>query len=283
MENVDISWTFQYNLNTINKNDYEGLFIIGIESLEKAKNADDLISIYSILTPYGEIWKFQIDELYIGNYVYEINDEELKIDSDIEGFEIPKKLFDILNQIYFGKYFTKKICESEIVTESLMVIFCHSDKFNEIDIEKFPEINLYKYKIGFNFSFSGKELFFQKDKKYFFRMIIETKSTVKDYKIGRIFLKKYQVIFNSDAKSMIFYINNNKKNIYGNYKKKNVFFSVISYVLIGIFFLTIGIIFGRKYCFIDKKRLANELEDNNYVYKSKKDDIKKEGKLIEMS
>ena len=285
MENVDISWTFQYNSN--NDNDYEGLFIIGIESLEKSRNKNNLIPIYTKLT-YGNIleWKFPIDELYIGNYNYEINNEEIKIDSDIQGFEIPKIFYDKLNDIYFNKYISKKICETEITTEFHIVISCYKDKFNEKDINNFPEINFYKFKIGFNFTFSGKELFFQKDTKYFFRMIINLKSIEKDFKFGRLFLKKYQIIFNSDSKSMSFYKNNNNKNnIYekNNIKKKITFINVISYFFIGVLFLFIGIFFGRKHCFTDKKRSANELEDDNFEYKSKKDDISKEKKLIEMA
>ena len=35
------------------------------------------------------------------------------------------------------------------------------------DIEKFPEINFYKYKIGFNFSFTGKNYILKKTKNIF--------------------------------------------------------------------------------------------------------------------
>ena len=83
---------------------------------------------------------------------------------------------------------------------------------------------------------------------------------------------------------MLFFKNNNKKNIFenNNIKDKNVIINILSYLFIGLLFLFIGIFFGRKYCFKDKKKLANELEDD-YSYKSKKNDIKKESKLIEMS
>lgn len=291
IKNIETSWTFRYNLNINEGNNYDGLFIIGIESLEKNKNKNELITIYTKLTECGNIleWKFPIDELYIGNYFYEINNEEIKFDTDIEGFEIPKIFLDKLNEKYFDRYFTKKICESEMVAEYYKIIYCNSDKFMENDIEKFPKIIFYKYKIGFNFSFTGKELFFKKDKKYFFRMITNTKNIEKDFKVGRLFLKKYQVIFNSDEKSMSFYkLNNNKKNIYDNnnknknMKRKKIFINIISYFGIGLLFLGIGIFFGRRYCFIDKKRLANELEDDNYEYKSKKNALNNKAKLIEM-
>ena len=114
-------------------------------------------------------------------------------------------------------------------------------------------------------------------------MVANLKKTEKDFKFGRMFLKKYQIIFNSDTKSMSFYKNNFKrKNIYeGNNNNKRIFKTFISYFFIGILFLGLGIFFGRKFC-INKKRLANELEDDNYEYKSKKDEFKKEKKLIEM-
>lgn len=286
-ENVDISWIFQYNSN--NEKDNEGLFIMGIESLEKNNNKNELISIYSKLTECGNVleWNFPIDELYIGNFYYEIEDEEIKIDPNIEGFEIPKIFSDKLMEIYFNKYIYKNICETEIATEFYTVISCHKDKFNENDINNFPDINFYKFKIGFNFTFSGKELFFQKDNKSFFRMITNLKSNEKDYKFGRLFLKKYKIIFNSESKSMSFYKNNNKKNVKEKnnvkVKKNKSVINVITYFIIGFLFLGLGFFLGRKYFFIDKKRLANELEDDNYEYKSRNDDIKKEEKLIEMS
>lgn len=288
LKNVDISWTFLYNSKSNNENDYDGLFIIGIESLEKFNNKNELIPIYIKLTGYGGVidWKFTLDEIYIGNHIYEINDEEIKVTSDVEGIEIPRNFYNTIKKLYFDKYFSEKKCESEIVVENIMVIYCYSDKFTEEDIRQFPEINFYKFKIGYNFTFTGKELFYKRENKYFFKIISNLKSFEKNFILGRIFLKKYQIIFNSDSKSMSFYKNNNNKmNIYGDnkIKKEGLFIKIASYFFVGIIFLCLGLFFGRKYCFIDKKRLANELEDDNYEYKSKNDEIKKGSKLIEMS
>ena len=284
LSNVDVSWTFQYNSN--NDNEYEGIFIIGIESLEKKENKNNLIPLYTKLTGYGIFeWKFPIDKLYIGEELYEINDEEIKIDSDIEGFEISNLFSDKLNEIFFNKYYSKKICENETVVNSRIVIYCYIDQFKESDIKDFPEINFYKYKIGFNFSFTGNELFFKKEKKYFFRMIIK-ETNDKDFIFGKMFLKKYQVIFNSDAKTMSFYKNNNNNRIVKdniNMNNKSIISNTVVNIIVGIVFLIFGIFLGKKYCFIDKKRYANELEDDNYVYKSNNDDVKKTSKLIEMS
>jgi len=287
-KNVDISWTFLYKSKSNDESDYEGLFIIGIESFEKFNKKNELVPIYAKLNNFGDLieWKFILDELYIGNHIYEIGDEIIKITLDMEGIEIPRSFYDTIKNSYFDKYFSEKICESEIVVEDIMVIYCYGDKFTEKDIKKFPEINLYKFKIGYNFTFTGKELFYKREKRYFFKMIVNLKIFEEGIKLGRMFLKKYQIIFNSDSKSMLFYKNNNNiMNIYGDTKTKKevLFFKITGYLFVGIIFLCLGIFFGRKYCFIDKKRLANELEDDNYEYKSKNDEIKKGSKLIEMS
>ena len=66
----------------------------------------------------------------------------------------------------------------------------------------------------------------------------------KDFRLGRIFLKKYQIIFNSDSKSMYFYKfnneiqnNDNDKIVNNNIQKNNVFLIVFSYIFIGVLFL----------------------------------------------
>ena len=54
---------------------------------------------------------------------------------------------------------------------------------------------------------------------------------------------------------------------------KNITFLSFSYIFIGIVFLVIGIFFGRRYCLKKRKLYANELEDDNFVYESKKEKI----------
>ena len=118
-----------------------------------------------------------------------------------------------------------------------------------------------------------------------------------EFVFGRTFLKKYQVIFNSDSKSMYFYksniIKNDRYNIndekgdgiskYNN-NTKNVFLFVISYFFIGIIFLFCGIYFGRRFCKFNRKIYANELEDGNYIYEpnNKNNKSGKDKKLIEL-
>ncbi len=84
---------------------------------------------------------------------------------------------------------------------------------------------------------------------------------------------------------MTFYkISSNKQSIQKmeNQNSKNGFLIFLSYAFICILFLLIGFYFGRKFCIFRRKRYANELDDNNYVYETNKKDINSNQKLIEL-
>ena len=116
-------------------------------------------------------------------------------------------------------------------------------------------------------------------------MIIYLERFRTDFILGRMFLKKYQIIFNPNSKMMNFYKENKIKNENNDLNKSNnpktLFLIVFSYVFIGGLFLICGIYFGRKYCIMRRKQYANELNDN-YVYEAKRKDVNKEYKLVEI-
>ena len=282
MENVDVSFIFDYNNNGNEELD-EGLLIIGADSYEK--NRDDLISIYSIPNSYGSDlnWRFDMDQIIIGDNFFEFNNEQFMIKADIEGIEIPYSFYELLKRIYFNYYFQKKICQYDIVNNNYLVFACNSSIFTEEDIQKFPQIDFLKSQLGFNFSFSGKDLFYKKNNVYFFKMVAYLQRFRTDFLLGRMFLKKYKVIFNSDSKSILFYnikIQNEENS--QTKEKNNIALVIVIYFISVILFLVIGVFLGRKFCLLRRRIYANELEDDNYVYESKNKKIKKEQKLIEL-
>ena len=228
-------------------------------------------------------WRFEIDQITIDNESYDFINEEIIIKTDIEGIEVPYPFHNKLDKLFFNKYYKSKICQSDIINDVYIVTYCNSTKFTTKDIKKFPIINFYKTQIGYNFTFLGDELFYEKDGVYIFKMISYLERYKVDFHFGRIFLKKYKIIFNPESKLMLFYKNNIIKNDKSelNIQKKNIGLLVTSYIFIGFLFLSIGIFFSRKYCKISRKIYANELEDGNFIYESKNKDIKKERKLIE--
>ena len=102
MENVDVSFIFDYNNNRNIEGSDEGLLIIGADSYEK--NRDDLISIYSTTNSFGSDlnWVFDIDKITIGDNFFEFNNEEFIIKTDIDGIEIPYSFYELLKRIYFN-------------------------------------------------------------------------------------------------------------------------------------------------------------------------------------
>ena len=294
LKNVDYSFTFKYyNHNKEIDDINEGLFIVGIESFEKIKNTE-LIQIYNKQAYYVNKpeWKLSSDKVFIGNESFFFKADELIIKTDIEGIETPYVFYDKLKTKFFNHYFKNQICKYEIINHCY-ITFCDANKFTSKDIQNFPNISIVKYKLGFNFTFSGEELFYKRDNNYYFKIISYFSNSISSFSLGRIFLKKYKVIFNPDSKSMYFYksnINNNegyneenKDNIFElNESGKNIFLLVISYIFIGILFLGCGIYFGRKCCSFHRKIYANELEDGNYVYEPNNKNLKKNQNLIEL-
>ena len=136
----------------------------------------------------------------------------------------------------------------------------------------------------YNFTFTGKELFQEIGEKIFFKILASNEKDEKDFILGKIFIKKYQVIFNSDYKSISFYKNNNniiiekkikdKKDNTTIYKKKEktIFYTII-YIFEGGIFIFFGIFLLKNFCNIKRKIYAKELEDCNYENDSNKNEI----------
>ena len=99
----------------------------------------------------------------------------------------------------------------------------------------------------------------------------------KIWKLGQIFLKKYQMIFDYDSKTIGFYDKNdnnieitNRYNNSTNTKKENIKSSIVKNIIqYLIFFIIILITFylGMKIKESRKKR-ANELKDDDFEYSS---------------
>ncbi len=86
-------------------------------------------------------WRFGVDQITIGNKLFELNGEEFIIKNEIEGIEIPLSFYDKLNISFFNNYYSKKICQYDEVNFYFRVISCNSDIFSINDIKNFPQIN----------------------------------------------------------------------------------------------------------------------------------------------
>jgi hypothetical protein len=194
LKNVDYSFTFKYNNDNKNIDDFnEGLFIVGLESFEKNKNTE-LIQIYNKQTNYDNKpeWKLSSDKVFIGNESFFFKVDELIIKTNIEGIETPYVFYDKLKSKFFNHYFKNQICKYEIINHCY-VTFCNSNKFTSEDIQSFPNISIVIYKLGFNFTFSGEELFYKRDNYYFLNLYHISVILYQVFHLGEFSLKNIKL------------------------------------------------------------------------------------------
>lgn len=86
------------------------------------------------------------------------------------------------------------------------------EDFTSRDIDQFPSLNLHNIVFNYSFVLNGKELFTEEDDKIEFQILIEIASSKTEWKLGRIFLLKYQIVFDDDNSLIGFYKPNIKEN-----------------------------------------------------------------------
>ena len=198
------------------------------------------------------------------------NYKELILNYHSGAVKIPASL-----QIYYHKIFEEYIlkgqCFNETFKQKNIFYYCKNDK-NVIKKIKnvFPGINFRSQDLVYNFTLEANDFLLEENNLVFFLMYFEKDSSEKKWIMGKPFLKKYQFSFNYDKNTLFFY------NKIDESKSKK-------YISVVIFILTIvaTIIVVAIICFIIfkfflyerffRKKRANELEDNDYEFSSKKD------------
>ena len=121
------------------------------------------------------------------------------------------------------------------------------------------------HNIAFNYSFvlNGKELFTEEDDKIEFQILIEIASSKTEWKLGRIFLLKYQIVFDDDNSLIGFYKPNIKENNNIGEEIGIIILKLFMLCLAIIVFLFLAFLFYKKISLLTKrKKMANELEDD---------------------
>ena len=114
-----------------------------------------------------------------------------------------------------------------------------------------------------NFEFTYEDLFKKINNKWYFLVFFSKNVDLDVFKVGRQFFKKYIAAFDQEKKIVRFYKNKD----FGSY------FYVISWILVFISFIVIGILVFYIFYYKKNKRKirANELEDNyEYITKNEK-------------
>ena len=277
-------WTIKY-LNEFDKNknantNLEGYLIIGDypHIYEKDKEKYNSLNQRSCLNDMNEKgWNLLFRNITINNdtiLTHYMTGIISFSNNYIKGTEEYKS--KISNE-FFKKYIEKNICFDDNTNSHYFLYYCKKSDFNQDDINSFPDLNFFHAELNYTFKFRGKDLFLENNKFYYFLIIFD----IYDYKtwtFGKIFLQKYQLIFDHSSKKINFYINEEeKKEINDNNNNNNLYINnkTLLYIMlacIAVIRFIIGLILGKNK-FGNKKRnkKANELDnDNNNDYFSTK-------------
>ena len=291
-------------INTVYYNQKEtqilGEFIFGDEphNYEDEKYKYNVTEYYKVtpLSYNGAIyWDIEFSSIYIlsKNNTNEIdgNDNNKIIKINIEGSKktqilpeigfmvSPKEFYISIKQNFFKKYLDQNICSEKTFTiYQYHYIECN---YNSIfKVSSFP--NICFEHVGFEtiFNLTYKDLFIvdKINNKYIF--LILYKESFSNWAIGPIFLRKYQFVFNEDFKTIGFYkypndyyeqknndTNDNKEN---NNQNLKIIFIILLIIVFSFLLILFGMFFQRKCFDKDRKKRANELDDN-YNYEVNKD------------
>ena len=291
-------WSIIFNENMVNN--YDGEFVLGIKE-DEYKNIfkfdnnikNDYKAIYSLNTFSNMDYEIKFDEIY-----YNLNNQNYTFHKFIQGIFVidydyiisNEDYFNSIKNIFFNTYLEKGICfidkqKKYIKTRKydmqlLNIIFCEKNKIEINELKKFPKLYLKHIGLYQIFEFGFEELFLE-TKNYFIFKILLNEEKKSFWNFGRLFLKKYQFVFDNDQKA-IFYlgINDfNKKSKTGednqnnndNLKYKLYLIFILAILIIGIAVAT-GCYFGKIIFNKQKKKRANELDDD-YEYIEKKNNL----------
>ena len=180
-----------------------------------------------------------------------------------------------IEKIYFQKYIENQICRriwDELDGEDIFRFICEKDKFNKSDINDFPPLIINNVNLNYSFEFNGNDLFHEKDDKIVFQIVAKAGRTNGEWLLGRIFLYKYQIIYDNDNNLIGIYIeddnnNKNKQNIISENNQSLLIVLII--ILIIILLLMIGwiayMIYMKKGICKNRKKRISELDDD-FVY-----------------
>ena len=262
------SYFYEYRIS----NDDELLLILDL-------NIDINNNEYKFIKPINRIVSYYNNNQKWGLsfYKYKLNNYTFSLNTEVQAeFNINYGCFFGITE--FKEYFEKYLEDNGIFVEAKYIerefyIFFFEKNLKNVEKLKNIELTFYHRELNFNFTFTYEDLFIESDNGYYFLVIFDYKNS-DVWKFGYPFFKKYNFVFNHDAKIMGFTnsnLDNNisyDKNMTG--KKMNskiAFIIILGVFLIAVAILLFGILIGKK-IFSVRKVKVNELLEL-YDYKSK--------------
>ena len=231
-------------------------------------------------------WEISMKEIFY-NKIYMKNKIVFELNPLFELIIGTKEYKNNILKDYFNYYINKHICLIREINE-YQVIECDENEFGIKDIKEFPGLYTSNVIINYKFEMLGEELFFQLNKKFYFSIIFPNNVNGNNkWIIGKIFMRKYPIIFSPLNRIVGFYINPNGDELFEQeeeedeeqeikveqktknrklIKDKNLYLEII---IISFVFTCLGLYLGRR-LFLNRRKKLNELVDDYYQYDSDK-------------
>ena len=238
-------------------------------------------------------WTMELDEIY-----YTVNKEEngkyiesnvtmerykqISFDYSLNWVVAPYEYYSSIKSSFFDSLISQELCKIEYGSLEFFYTFsCLKTPETLEKIARFPTLNFLSKKLHKNFSLNYTELFFLEHQKIYFKVLFINGEFNPSFRLGKVFLRKYQFVFDYERKSVGFYNmeynnnindnnNNNNNNIKNNEIKYNICEILIVLSIIGAAALG-GYFLGRKKQYENRRKKANEMEDEFDYYKERTD------------
>ena len=273
-----------YNVDKEIQSKYDGFFIAGITNnsyLEIFKTEN----IFPQYTYSSLFWSLSFNKIYYNDSEYEYivgNNTPVEFVIDLNYITCTRYYYESIKKYFFQKYLDGKICTEESVyktyDQNIYLIVCNPNIKENLKL--FPKIYFFSEKFPYILSLDYNDVFVEYNNKIYFLIIFkEAINTI--WRLGKIFMKKYPLIFDYDQR-VISFVHLKK---YGNLpnddteeKKKNedknqnksIFLNYKIYVFIVLLIIAIilGIFIGKNIWKNKRKIRANELDDDcEYIEK----------------
>ena len=268
---------------------------------DKFVNDKEIIN-YKFINPLSEYYKYQLSQKWGLKFEYIfLNNNKLNIMKETTA-EFDINLGCIIGTFYFKYSLDKYLKENDILIQPKIYkknYYIYFFDKNMKGIEKLKNIKLtfYHKELNYNFILNYNDLFLIKDNGYFLLIIFDWE--IKDrWKLGSIFLRKYNFLYNHDSKKIGFQVpnipsnditdndeteNNNttikednkinddsKRNENDNKYKKIIIYFIIIIIFVVLFVLIFGILIGKKLYEKRKIKVNELLELYDYTSNSNK-------------
>jgi hypothetical protein len=277
-------WTYIYFVKRNNKiinfpeinnkyiiDNFDGILIFGnfTEPNEKNDENNNFESTRAAERDKNLKWDIIFDRIYSNDKNLNSIDSDIHADLSINYDYIvsPKEYFEKLILPFFNSYIDNKICQFSEIKQNVYiyeVIYCDKNSFYIQDISRFPSLFFYHHDFNYTFELTFKDLFEEINNNYYFLIVKNAGHFNEDlWKMGRVFLKKYQFSFDQDSKMIYFYPNMNNNNYKKNEEEKNnkentKFNTSYIWIAICIICLIVGIFIGTRMIIrIEKKEQMN--------------------------